>query len=47
MNYPYDMLSDYCQKNAEGYGINVGDLKKTDPKLIMYFFREIFSFIYL
>ena len=47
---PYDMLSDYCQKNADEYGINVGDLKKLISnlsKLIMYFIREIFSFIYL
>ena len=46
---PYDM-SDYCQKNADKYGINVGDLKKLISnlsKLIMYFIREIFGFIYL
>ena len=30
---PYDMLSDYCKKNADEYGINVGDVKKLIPNL--------------
>ena len=25
---PYDMLSDYCKKIADEYGIKVGDVKK-------------------
>ena len=30
---PYDMLSDYCKKNAGGYGIKLGDVKKLIPNL--------------
>ena len=30
---PYDMLSDYCKKIADEYGIKVGDLKKLIPNL--------------
>ena len=30
---PYDMLSDYCKKIADEYGINVGDVKKLIPNL--------------
>ena len=29
----YDMLSDYCKKIAEEYGIKVGDVKKIIPNL--------------
>ena len=29
----YDMLSDYCKKIAEKYGIKVGDVKKLIPNL--------------
>ena len=27
------MLSDYCKKNAAGYGIKLGDVKKLIPNL--------------
>ena len=30
---PYDMLSDYCKKIADKYGIKVGDVKKLIPNL--------------
>ena len=30
---PYDMLSDYCKKIADKYGIKVGDIKKLIPNL--------------
>ena len=30
---PYDMLSDYCKKIADEYGIKVGDVKKLIPNL--------------
>ena len=30
---PYDMLSDYCKKIADEYGIKVGDAMKSIPKL--------------
>ena len=30
---PYDMLSDYCKKITDKYGIKVGDVKKLIPKL--------------
>ena len=30
---PYDMLSDYCNKIADKYGIKVGDVKKLLPNL--------------
>ena len=30
---PYDMLSDYCKKIADKYGIKVGDVKKSIPNL--------------
>ena len=30
---PYDMLSDYCKKNADVYGIKFGDVKKLLPSL--------------
>ena len=30
---PYDMLSDYCQKTADKYGIKVDDVKKLAPNL--------------
>ena len=30
---PYDMLSDYCKKIADEYGIKVGDIKKLIPNL--------------
>ena len=28
---PYDMLSDYCKRIADKYGIKVGDVKKLIP----------------
>ena len=28
---PYDMLSDYCKKIAERYGMKVGDVMKLVP----------------
>ena len=31
---PYDMLSDYCKKNADVYGIKFGDVKKLLPSLV-------------
>ena len=41
------MLSDYCKKNADNYGIKVGDVKKKSlisvTKLIMCFITKIFS----
>ena len=30
---PYDMLSDYCKKVVDKYGIKVGDVKKLFPNL--------------
>ena len=30
---PYDMLSDYCKKSADEYGINVGGVKRLIPNL--------------
>ena len=30
---PYDMLSNYCKKIADEYGIKVGDVKKSIPNL--------------
>ena len=30
---PYDMLSDYCKKIADEYGIKVGNVKKLIPNL--------------
>ena len=30
---PYDMLSDYCKKFADKYGIKVGDVIKLIPHL--------------
>ena len=30
---PYDMLSDYCKKIAERYGMKVGDVIKLVPNL--------------
>ena len=30
---PYDMLSDYCKKIADEYGIKVGDVMKLIPNL--------------
>ena len=30
---PYDMLSDYCKKVVDEYGIKVGDVKKLFPNL--------------
>ena len=30
---PYDVLSDYCKKIADEYGIKVGDVMKLIPKL--------------
>ena len=30
---PFDMLSDYCKKIADEYGIKVGDVKKLIPYL--------------
>ena len=30
---PYDMLSDYCKKIAERYGMKVGDVMKLVPNL--------------
>ena len=30
---PYDMLSDYCKKTADEYGIKLGDVKKLIPNL--------------
>ena len=30
---PYEMLSDYCKKNAGKYEIKVGDIKKLIPNL--------------
>ena len=30
---PYDMLSNYCKKIADKYGIKVGDIKKVVPNL--------------
>ena len=30
---PYDMLSDYCKKIADEYGIKVGDIMKLIPNL--------------
>ena len=30
---PYDMLSDYCKKIADEYGIKIGDVKKLIPNL--------------
>ena len=30
---PHDMLSDYCKKIADEYGIKVGDIKKLLPNL--------------
>ena len=30
---PHDMLSDYCKKIADEYGIKVGDVKKLIPNL--------------
>ena len=30
---PYDMLSDYCKKNAEEYRIKVGGVKELIPNL--------------
>ena len=31
---PFDMLSDYCKKIADEYGIKVGDVKKLIPYLV-------------
>ena len=33
LRIPYDMLSDYCKKIADRYGIKVGDVKKLLPNL--------------
>ena len=33
LSTPYDMLSDYCQKIADEYGIKVGDVMKSIPNL--------------
>ena len=30
---PYDLLSDYCKKIADEYGIKAGDVKKLIPNL--------------
>ena len=30
---PYDMLSDYCEKTADEYGIKVGDVMNLIPNL--------------
>ena len=30
---PYEILSDYCKKIADGYGIKIGDVKKLVPSL--------------
>ena len=44
---PYDMLSDYCKKIADEYGIKVGNVKYLTQiwvtKLIIYFITKIFS----
>ena len=30
---PYDMLSDYCKKITDEYGIKIGDAEKLIPNL--------------
>ena len=30
----YDILSDYCKRNADKYGTKIGDVKKLIPNLI-------------
>ena len=46
----YDMLSNYCKKIADKYGIKVRNVKilvpNLDKKLIMSFITKIISFIY-
>ena len=43
----YDMLSDYCKKIADEYGIKVGNVKYLTQiwvtKLLIYFITKIFS----
>ena len=43
---PYDMLSDYCKKIADEYGIKVGNVKYLTQiwvtKLLIYFITKIF-----
>ena len=33
LTIPYDMLSDYCKRIADEYGIKVGDVMKLIPNL--------------